>query len=120
MRLHPTFGAIATTIALLQAGPSSAFSCDELRSDVEAKIRASGVSAFSVSVVDASAPSAGRVVGTCDRGAKKLLYTQTTQTTQTESGTAPRNLPAKAERKVDTIITECKDGSEPVRGQCRK
>jgi hypothetical protein len=70
---------------------------------VETRIRASGVSAFSVSVVDSSAPSTGRVVGTCDRGAKKLLYTS-----------------AKASKKTDPIITECKDGSEPVRGDCKK
>ena len=55
--------------------------------------------------------------GTCDRGAKKLLYTQTTLA---GPATAPRNLPARAEKKTDTIITECKDGSEPVRGECRK
>ncbi len=103
MRLHPTFGAIATTVALLQASACHAFSCDELRSDVEARIRAAGVTAFSVSVADASAPSTGRVVGTCDRGAKKLLYT-----------------PDKLDKKADAIITECKDGSEPVRGACRK
>ena len=33
---------------------------------------------------------------------------------------ASPNLPARAEKKADTIITECKDGSEPVRGECRK
>lgn len=113
MRLHTPIAA-AAALVLLQASPCSALTCDELRADVETRIRAAGVSAFTVSIVDASATSAGRVVGTCDRGAKKLLYTQTA------SGTAPRNLPARAEKKADTIITECKDGSEPVRGECRK
>lgn len=116
MRLHTPIAA-AAALVLLQASPCSALTCDELRADVETRIRAAGVSAFTVSIVDATATSAGRVVGTCDRGAKKLLYTQTTPT---QSGTAPRNLPARAEKKADTIITECKDGSEPVRGECRK
>ncbi len=117
MRLHPTFGAIATTVALLQASACHAFSCDELRTGVEARIRAAGVTAFSVSVADAGAPSTGRVVGTCDRGAKKLLYTPA------ESGAAqrlPSAKPDKLDKRADAIITECKDGSEPVRGACRK
>lgn len=120
MRLHTPFGAAAAALVLLQASPCSALTCDELRADVETRIRAAGVSAFTVSIVDATATSAGRVVGTCDRGAKKLLYTQTAQTTQADPGTSPRNLPATAQKKADTIITECKDGSEPVRGECRK
>jgi hypothetical protein len=114
MSLRTTFSAIATAVALLQAISCSALTCDELKTEVEAKIRAVGVTAVSVSIVEAGAPSTGKVVGTCDRGAKKLLYTQAASNMQS------RNLPAKGEQKEKAIITECKDGSEPVRGECKK
>jgi hypothetical protein len=115
MSLHTTFGAIATAIALLQAIPCSALSCDELKSEVEAKIRAAGVTTFSVTVVDAGMPpTTGKVVGTCDRGAKTLLYTQGMSTPPA------REASATGVKKADEIITECKDGSEPVRGTCKK
>ena len=106
MRLHTPIAA-AAALVLLQASPCSALTCDELRTDVETRIRAAGVSAFTVSIVDATATSAGRAVGTCDRGAKKLLYTQTA------AGTAPRNLPARAEKKADTIITRKREKPRP-------
>jgi hypothetical protein len=38
----------------------------------------------------------------------------------TTVGTAQRLPSAKLDKKADAIITECKDGSEPVRGACRK
>jgi hypothetical protein len=49
-------------------------SCDELKSEIEAKIKKNGVEKFSVGVVDKDAQSEGKVVGTCDGGAKKLVY----------------------------------------------
>jgi hypothetical protein len=65
-------------MALLAAAQATAqtSSCESLRSEIEAKIRASGVAEFTLSVVDAASPAPGKVVGTCDRGAKKVVYVQ--------------------------------------------
>jgi hypothetical protein len=49
-------------------------SCDELKTEIQAKIKKNGVEKFSVEVVDKDAQSEGKVVGTCDGGAKKLVY----------------------------------------------
>ena len=49
-------------------------SCDELKSEIEAKIKKNGVEKFSLDVVDKDAQSDGKVVGTCDGGAKKIVY----------------------------------------------
>jgi len=114
MSLRTFFGTIATAVALLQSVPCSALSCDELKAEVEAKIRAGGVTAFSVSVAEAGASSAGKVVGTCELGAKKLIYIQAT------TNTGAHSAPTKAEKKPEVILTECKDGSEPIRGECKK
>ena len=114
MSLRTLFGTIATVVALLQSAPCSALSCDELKADVEANIRANGVSAFSVSVVEIGVTSVGKVLGTCELGAKKLVYTLAATNAQTHSA------PAKNEKKAEVIITECKDGLEPVHGECHK
>jgi hypothetical protein len=48
--------------------------CAELKTEIEAKIKKNGVDKFSLDVVDAAAQSDGKVVGTCDGGAKKIVY----------------------------------------------
>jgi Protein of unknown function (DUF1161) len=48
--------------------------CNELKSEIEAKIKKNGVEKFTVDVVDKDAQSDGKVVGTCDGGAKKIVY----------------------------------------------
>ena len=48
--------------------------CDELKGEIEAKIKKNGVDKFSLDVVDKDAQAEGKVVGTCDSGAKKIVY----------------------------------------------
>ena len=48
--------------------------CNELKSEIEAKIKKNGVDKFSLDVVDKDAQAEGKVVGTCDGGAKKIVY----------------------------------------------
>jgi hypothetical protein len=48
--------------------------CAELKGEIEAKIKKNGVDKFTLDIVDASAQSDGKVVGTCDGGAKKIVY----------------------------------------------
>ena len=48
--------------------------CEELKAEIDAKIKKNGVSKFSLDIVDANAQSDGKVVGTCDAGAKKIVY----------------------------------------------
>ncbi len=86
---------------------SHASTCAALQAQIEAKIRSAGVARFSLVAVDAGAAAPGRVVGTCDRGSKKIVYSQS----------APSSADAN---KTDAIITECKDGSVPVGGVCKK
>jgi methylmalonyl-CoA mutase cobalamin-binding subunit len=88
-----------TVITLLVAAHAGAqtSSCETLRSEIEAKIRASGVAEFTLSVVDAATAAPGKVVGTCDRGAKKVVYVQRA-----------------------AVLTECKDGSVVVGSDCKK
>jgi len=80
--------------------------CEDLRARIEARIRAAGVVHFSVTAVDAAASAPGRVVGQCERGARKLVYRQF------GAGSAP------ARRPHDDILTECRDGTVTRGGTC--
>ncbi len=49
--------------------------CEELKSEIAAKIDAKGASGYSLEVVDkGAAPSGHTVVGTCEGGTKEIAY----------------------------------------------
>jgi hypothetical protein len=48
--------------------------CDELKAEIDAKIKKNGVEKFTLDVVEADAQTDGKVVGTCDGGTKKIVY----------------------------------------------
>ena len=68
--------AAAVVAGLVISGPALAQrkDCGELKGEIEAKIKKNGVEKFSLDVVDKDAQAEGKVVGTCDGGAKKIVY----------------------------------------------
>jgi hypothetical protein len=48
--------------------------CEELKVEIDAKIKKNGVPAYSLDVVDMDAQAEGKVVGTCDGNTKKIVY----------------------------------------------
>jgi hypothetical protein len=49
--------------------------CNDLKCEIEAKIKKNGVDKFTLDIVDADKKDeGGKVVGTCDGGAKKIVY----------------------------------------------
>ena len=48
--------------------------CEELKSEIDAKIKKNGVPMFTLDVVDMDAQAEGKVVGTCDGNTKKIVY----------------------------------------------
>ncbi|MET3453465.1 MULTISPECIES: DUF1161 domain-containing protein [Pseudomonas] len=49
--------------------------CEELKSEIAAKLDAKGVSGYSLEIVDKGAAAEGqRVVGKCEGGAKEIVY----------------------------------------------
>jgi hypothetical protein len=69
------------TIAVLLAAPmmvsAQAKSCDDLKAEIAKKIEANGVKNYTLDVVDKDAQSDGKVVGTCEGGTKKIVYSKT-------------------------------------------
>jgi hypothetical protein len=105
----------AFAIALLLSSPlgyAQQNNCGAIRTQIETKIRSSGVASFYLQVVDAEDKLPGKVVGTCDLGSKKIVYNSSTVS-------ASASTPSKAKESVERILTECKDGSVTY-GDCRK
>lgn len=58
--------------------PAARKSCDDLKAEITKKLEAKGVASYSLDIVDKDkeAPE-GKVVGTCDGGAKSVVYSRT-------------------------------------------
>ena len=66
----------AVVIGMAVSGPALAQrkDCEELKGEIDAKIKKNGVEKFSLDVVEKDAQADGKVVGTCDGGTKKIVY----------------------------------------------
>ena len=100
----------AAIVLFVASSASHANNCDSIRSEIEAKIRASGVASFTLATVEADARVPGKVVGTCDLGTKKIIYAPSK---------SPESEP-KAKPPAEPVLTECKDGSVSRGGDCKK
>ncbi len=67
---------IAAVALLMIAGSASAAvkPCEELKSEIDAKLQAKGVKSYSLEVVASDAVKDEKVVGTCEGGSKKIIY----------------------------------------------
>lgn len=57
--------------------------CEELKSEIAAKLDAKGVQSYTLEIVEKDAEAEGKVVGTCEAGTKKIVY-------QREAAPAPK------------------------------
>jgi len=67
---------IAIAASLLIASPvfAQVKPCEELKTEIETKIKNNGVKVFTLTIVDKDAAEDGKVVGTCEGGSKKIVY----------------------------------------------
>ena len=49
-------------------------SCEELKGEIAAKLDAKGIAGYSLEIVDKGAAAGGKVVGTCEKGTKVIVY----------------------------------------------
>ena len=66
--------AAALVLGISTTAWSQQKACEELKSEIEAKIKKNGVDKFTLDIVDKDAQADGKVVGTCEAGAKKIVY----------------------------------------------
>lgn len=88
-------------ILLACSAVASAFDikpCDELKSEIAAKIEANGVKNYQLDIVAAGDAKDQTVVGTCEGGTKKITYSKTgagdSAPTAQPSPTATKKKPA--------------------------
>lgn len=55
----------------LQAAPKP---CEELKTEIAAKLDAKGVKGYTLTIVSAEQAKDGDVVGSCEAGSKRILY----------------------------------------------
>ncbi len=49
-------------------------SCDELKGEIEAKLKEKGVTGYTLDIVASADVKDAKVVGSCDGGTKKIVY----------------------------------------------
>ena len=112
---------ISCTLGLACAA-AGAQTCEAIRAQIDQKIRATGTADFMLTTVPAESTAVGKLVGTCDLGTKKILYTRAGPAV---SASAAAAVPAIKPNRVkapgsEPMLTECKDGSMSVGGDCKK
>jgi hypothetical protein len=65
---------LAIGLSLVATSALAQKSCEELKSEISAKLEAKGVKGFSLEIVAADTATDKKVVGTCDAGGKKITY----------------------------------------------
>jgi hypothetical protein len=60
--------------------------CEELKDEITKKLDVKGVKGYTLEIVAKDKDAEGKVVGTCDGGTKKIIYSRTS---------APAEVPAK-------------------------
>jgi hypothetical protein len=67
------------------AHAQAAKACEELKDEITKKLDAKGVKGYTLEIVAKDKDAEGKVVGTCDGGTKKILYSRTSATAETQT-----------------------------------
>ena len=68
---------LAATLALAASSTFAAGKpCEELKTEIAAKLDAKNVTGYTLDIVDADKTGDAKVVGSCEGGAKKITYTK--------------------------------------------
>jgi len=70
MKLIP----VLLALTCVPAAAFAAKSCDELKTELAAKLDARGVIGYTLGAVATGAVGDGKVIGSCDGGTKKIVY----------------------------------------------
>ena len=87
-----------------QAAPAApvAKPCEELKSEIAAKLDAKGVKSYSLEIVPKDQDAEGKEVGSCEGGTKKIMYRRTAAPPQTP---APQGTPKRTSQTLTPRLT---------------
>jgi hypothetical protein len=64
--------------------------CEELKAEIVKKLDANNVKSYSLEIVDKSKEGEGKVVGTCEGGTKKIVYSRSAAPAKDAAAEAPK------------------------------
>jgi predicted lipoprotein with Yx(FWY)xxD motif len=67
---------VAAGLALAGSSAFAAKACEELKTEIAAKLDAKKVTGYTLDIVEAEKAGDAKVVGSCEGGAKKIVYTK--------------------------------------------
>jgi len=81
MKLLPAIGVLL--FVSLPAHAQGAKPCEELKDEITKKLDAKGVKGYTLEIVAKDTDTEGKVVGTCEAGTKKIVYTKSSAAPET-------------------------------------
>jgi len=82
--------AVASLLFLSASYAVAAKPCEELKDEIAKKLEANGVKTYSLDIVAKDKEAEGKVVGTCDGGTKKIVYSKTSATEKAPAAEAKK------------------------------
>lgn len=67
---------IAVALLMIATPAFAKKDCKELKAEIDANIQANGVKAYTLEIVPNEQVKDGKIVGSCDGGTKKIIYTR--------------------------------------------
>jgi hypothetical protein len=64
--------------------------CEELKTEIAQKLDAKGVKGYTLDIIAKDKDAEGKVVGTCEGGTKKIIYTKASASAATPAKEAPK------------------------------
>jgi len=68
------FFRVASLIIVTFPGAALAKDCNDIKTDIDAKLKAKGVTNYALHIVDGREVNEGQIVGNCASGAKRIVY----------------------------------------------
>ena len=72
-----TLAIIGALLFAAASAPAQIKPCEELKTEIAGKLDAKGVKTYTLEILAKDKDSDGKVVGTCEGGAKKIVYSKT-------------------------------------------
>jgi hypothetical protein len=88
MKLLPAIGVLL--FVSLPAHAQGAKPCEELKDEITKKLDAKGVKGYTLDIIAKDKDAEGKVVGTCEGGTKKIIYTKASASAATPAKEAPK------------------------------
>ena len=67
---------VAVALLMIATPALAKKDCKELQAEIDAKIQANGVKIYTLEIVPNEQVRDGKIVGSCDGGKKKIIYTR--------------------------------------------